>query len=138
MKSSSILSRIYISLNRDTEITLPRSVVTALLLSFYALALVFTDYWNIPENSLVKMLMLTGTLLAGIAWSYLGSATFRFTFKWKHLIFLVILIVVMVTLNIKALRYDVAWRGDEDHGNSGEIAHAFRPYSHSEGVEITG
>jgi len=115
MKSSSIFSRIYISLNKGTEITLPRSFVTALLISFYALALVFTDYWNIPENTLSKLLMFTATVLAGIAWSYLGSATFRFTFKWKHLVFLVILFGLMVLLNINALRYDVAWRGDEDH-----------------------
>ena len=96
-------------------ITLPRSFVTALLASFFALAYLVTDYWNIPDAIPLKLIFLGGTILLAILWSGLAGNKARVEIKQSSWPYFLLLFAVIFILNFLPLTGDIPWRGDEDH-----------------------
>ena len=112
---TSLFSSFGRTLQATREIELPRSFVVALLASFFSLALIFTDYWNIPDPLPIELMLLLATILLGAAWSFMAAARLRISFKIIHILLFVLLLGGVFWINYLPLTSDLPWRGDEDH-----------------------
>jgi len=97
------------------EIKLNKSFISALLGSLFFLAFFITDYWNIPNNPIMKVIFLASTLILGITWCFLASSDVNIKTGLINWFPFFLLIVGIIILNYRALHSVIPWRGDEDY-----------------------
>lgn len=103
----------YLSYSR--VFTVPKSFVSALLISIFFLAYIITDYWNIPGSSHAKLLIRDGTLCLGIIWGIAAGNSIKFEYRRTYLFSFCLLFLLILILNSHTLTSVIPWMGDEDH-----------------------
>ena len=97
------------------NILLPKSFVRGLLALYYVLAFVIPPYWMIPESITGKATILFLTIGIGGIWCYYSAGDLRIRVDGRKIIMFLILLVTITAINLRPLRYDIPWRGDEDY-----------------------
>ena len=113
MSASPIFS--YTKIDKTITLNLPKSFLIALLASFFSMSFILSDYWNIPESTNIKFLVLGITILLGVAWCLLSAGELVLKINIKPSLSGFILLMAIITVNLPSLITSIPWRGDEDH-----------------------
>lgn len=95
-------------------LTIPRSFITAILISIFILAFVISSYWNKPGVSQNETLLRDLTVILGITWGVLGSGKVAVKIKPVKFAYIVFFFSALLILNLSPLTSVIPWRGDED------------------------
>jgi hypothetical protein len=101
-------------MEKTREIHVSRSTIFGLLFLCFNFGFIITPYWLLPEQPVIKFLVLSGTILLGIIWAYHSASTVILRFNLRALPGLLVLLVVLIVMNLQPLSADIPWRGDED------------------------
>jgi len=109
-------------MNASAPVELDRSLISAGLFSFFALAFVATPYWLVSEARAERIVFLLITIFLGLLWTLLSANAVRVQLDRRSWISAAILLPLIGALNFRALTSALPWRGDE----SSHVAAALR------------
>lgn len=96
------------------EICVSRSMIFGLLFLIFNVGFIITPYWLLPQQPILKFLILSGTIITGLIWAYLSTGTLKLQFNLNSIPRLLVLFSVIVAINLLPVFTDIPWRGDED------------------------
>ncbi len=96
------------------EICVSGSMIFGLLFLIFNVSFIITPYWLLPQQPILKFLILSGTIITGLIWAYLSTGTLKLQFYLNSLPRLFVLFSVIIAINLLPVFSDIPWRGDED------------------------